>query len=70
MDGFELLMVVINHELQYSVWPQERPLPQGWRAEGFSGERAACLAHIANVWKDIRPISLQIQVQTQIKVDA
>src|SRR6478736_1909895 len=26
--------VVINDEEQFSIWPAERPLPAGWRAQG------------------------------------
>ncbi|QNM96270.1 MbtH family protein [Chitinimonas koreensis] len=52
-------LVVVNHEDQYSIWPAERPLPAGWTAEGFAGDKAACLAHIETVWTDMRPKSLR-----------
>lgn len=51
--------VVVNHEEQYSIWPVERELPLGWKAEGFRGEKAACLAHIEEIWTDMRPRSLR-----------
>ena len=51
--------VVVNDEEQYSVWPADRPLPPGWRSTGFTGERAACLAHIDTVWTDMRPRSVR-----------
>ena len=38
--------VVVNHEEQYSIWPSDRDLPAGWRREGTSGPKAACLDHI------------------------
>lgn len=50
-------LVVLNDEEQYSIWASDRPLPAGWRAEGFSGEKDACLAHIEEVWTDMRPRS-------------
>ncbi|WP_214103970.1 MbtH family protein [Acrocarpospora catenulata] len=50
-------LVVLNHEEQYSIWAADRPVPDGWRAEGFSGEKEACLAHIEEVWTDMRPLS-------------
>ncbi|AOT61489.1 MULTISPECIES: MbtH family protein [Streptomyces] len=49
--------VVLNDEAQYSVWPVDRPLPAGWRAEGTVGTRQACLDHIEAVWTDLRPLS-------------
>ena len=49
--------VVVNHEEQYSIWPCDRDLPAGWRREGTSGLKAACLDHIERVWTDMRPLS-------------
>lgn len=51
--------VVLNDEEQYSIWPVDREMPPGWREEGFSGEEEACLAHIDEVWTDMRPRSLR-----------
>ncbi|MGC0421820.1 MbtH family protein [Embleya sp. AB8] len=51
--------VVVNHEEQYSLWPADRELPAGWRAEGKTGAKAACLGHINEVWTDMRPLSLR-----------
>ncbi|TXS53647.1 MbtH family protein [Streptomyces sp. uw30] len=55
--------VVVNHEGQHSIWPADRDVPSGWRAEGFSGDKAACLAHVDRVWTDLRPLSLRSQMQ-------
>ncbi|MEV4702013.1 MbtH family protein [Actinoplanes sp. NPDC049316] len=52
-------LVVLNHEEQYSIWRSDREVPAGWRAEGFEGPRDACLEHIAEVWTDMRPLSLR-----------
>lgn len=49
--------VVVNHEEQYSTWDAHREPPRGWRPAGFTGTRAECLAHIAEVWTDLRPLS-------------
>jgi MbtH protein len=49
--------VVVNHEAQYSIWPAGQDLPDGWRADGFSGGKEDCLAHIDQVWTDMRPLS-------------
>ncbi len=51
--------VVVNHEEQYSIWPIDRELPPGWTSAGFEGDRDACLAHIEEVWTDMRPLSLR-----------
>lgn len=51
--------VVVNDEDQYSIWPADRENPRGWRNEGSSGSRDSCLAHIAEVWRDLRPASLR-----------
>lgn len=51
--------VVVNHEEQYSIWGLDQELPLGWKAEGKSGSKAECLAHIKEVWVDMRPLSLR-----------
>jgi MbtH protein len=53
----KLFQVVVNHEEQYSIWDANREPPDGWRADGFTGDRQQCLAHIAQVWTDLRPLS-------------
>ena len=54
--------VVINHEEQYSIWPDHKPNPLGWRDVGKSGVKAECLAYIDEVWTDMRPLSLRKQM--------
>ena len=51
--------VVRNDEEQYSVWWADREIPAGWTAVGKQGSRAECLAHISEVWTDLRPLSLR-----------
>ena len=51
--------VVVNHEEQYSIWPLARENAPGWRDAGKSGTREECLAHIGEVWTDMRPLSLR-----------
>jgi MbtH protein len=60
-DSADRYLVVVNDEGQYSVWWADRALPAGWRATGASGTRDDCLAHIAEVWTDMRPVSLRDQ---------
>jgi MbtH protein len=51
--------VVVNHEEQYSIWVAGREIPSGWRATGTGGTKDECLAHIATVWTDLRPLSVR-----------
>jgi MbtH protein len=51
--------VVVNHEGEYSIWPAHRENALGWNDEGKEGTRAECLAHIKEVWTDIRVLSLR-----------
>ena len=54
-----IYVAVVNHEEQYSIWPAHRENPLGWRDAGKSGTREECLAHIKEVWTDMRPLSLR-----------
>ena len=54
-----LYHVVLNDEEQYSIWPADRPLPAGWRPDGTKGDKATCLAHVKEVWTDMRPKSVR-----------
>lgn len=51
--------VVVNDEEQYSIWPYESKVPLGWREAGKSGSKEECLKYIAEVWPDIRPLSIR-----------
>ncbi|MGC5287857.1 MbtH family protein [Micromonospora sp. DT231] len=54
-----IFRVVRNDEEQYSVWPTDSDLPPGWSATGFEGRRDECLAHVDQVWTDMRPASVR-----------
>jgi MbtH protein len=58
-DDLRAYEVVVNGELQYSIWPQARETPSGWTATGFVGNRVECLAEIDAIWTDMRPLSLR-----------
>ena len=51
--------VVISNEGRYSIWPEYKEIPWGWRADGKTGPKQDCLDYIATVWTDMRPLSLQ-----------
>ncbi|MBM7076598.1 MULTISPECIES: MbtH family protein [Micromonospora] len=54
-------LVVRNDEEQYSIWAADRDLPAGWHDAGFTGSREECLAHVDEVWTDMRPRSVREQ---------
>ncbi|MFD3581559.1 MbtH family protein [Streptomyces sp. NPDC058683] len=54
--------VVLNDEEQYSIWPAGRELPLGWREAGVRGSKTECLDHVAEVWSDMRPLSLRTRM--------
>jgi MbtH protein len=55
--------VVVNHEEQYSIWPDYKDLPPGWRTVGKTGPKQECLDYIREVWTDMRPLSLRRQME-------
>ena len=55
----DLYRVVVNDEEQYSIWPLDKENAPGWKDEGKTGTKAECLAHIKEVWTDMRPKSLR-----------
>jgi uncharacterized protein YbdZ (MbtH family) len=59
--------VVVNHEEQYSIWPEYKEIPLGWKDIGVIGLKAECLAHIKEVWTDMRPLSLRKKMEEMAK---
>lgn len=55
--------VVVNHEEQYSIWPDYKEIPAGWNAVDKSGKKQECLDYIKEVWTDMRPLSLRKQME-------
>ncbi|NVD98038.1 MbtH family NRPS accessory protein [Massilia sp. BJB1822] len=56
----EVFIVLVNHEEQYSIWPQWKAVPGGWSAvEGVSGNKKAVLEYVERAWTDMRPKSLR-----------
>lgn len=58
-------IVVVNNEEQYSIWPEEKEIPAGWKHTGKSGIKTECLDYIAEVWTDMRPLSLRKKMDKQ-----
>ena len=59
--------VVVNHEEQYSIWPEYKENPLGWNDAGKAGLKAECLAYIKEVWTDMRPLSLRKKMEEMAK---
>ena len=62
-DQNRLYAVVVNDEEQYSIWPEDRELPLGWKDAGKHGLKPEVLAWIEEVWPDMRPTSLRDKMQ-------
>lgn len=59
--------VVVNHEEQYSIWPDYKEIPLGWKDVSVIGPKAQCLAFIKEVWTDMRPLSLRKKMEEMAK---
>ncbi|MEP9315782.1 MbtH family protein [Pseudomonas sp. LABIM340] len=57
--------VLVNGEEQYSLWPQYKEVPAGWREAGKQGSKAECLAFVEANWTDMRPLSLRQKMDGQ-----
>jgi MbtH protein len=58
-DDQTVYRAVVNDEDQWSIWPADRPPPDGWHDGGVTGSKAECLQHIERTWTDMRPRSLR-----------
>jgi MbtH protein len=65
-DGRESFRVVVNDEEQYSIWPDDKEIPEGWRDAGKAGEKQECLDYINEVWTDPRPLSLRRAMEKRV----
>ena len=61
-----IYVAVVNDEEQYSIWPEGRALPLGWRDAGKRGPKAEVLAWIEEVWTDMRPLSLRERMRREL----
>lgn len=52
----------MNDEEQYSMWPDGRETPAGWKGAGKTGSKAECQEYITEVWTDMRPLSIRRSV--------
>ena len=59
-----IFRVVVNHEEQYSIWPDYLAVPNGWREVGVTGLKPHCLEYIEKTWTDMRPLSLRRHMES------
>jgi MbtH protein len=62
-EDHTIYKVVVNHEEQYSIWPEYKENPLGWRDAGKVGTKQECLEYIKEVWTDMRPLSLRKKLE-------
>lgn len=58
-QGEQQFFAVVNHEEQYSIWPEGKALPGGWSEAFGPAGKEACLDYIEKNWTDMRPLSLR-----------
>ncbi|WP_031084387.1 MbtH family protein [Streptomyces sp. NRRL S-1831] len=57
------MKVLVNDEEQYSLWPAHLAVPESWRETGTAGSKEECLEYVREVWVDMRPKSLRLQME-------
>lgn len=67
-DG--VFRVLVNHEEQYSLWPEWKAIPEGWEDTGVLGDKATCLDYVEKTWTDMRPLSLRKWMDEQATAEA
>lgn len=60
-DENAVCCVLINHQQQYSLWPENRVVPAGWCIAFGPSASAQCASWLEENWCDMRPHSLRLQ---------
>ncbi len=47
-------IVLINHNGQYSLWPEFRQIPSGWKNIFGPTTKNDCIQYVESNWQDIR----------------
>ncbi len=56
-DEHGAFTVLVNDELQHSIWPANLDVPAGREVVVGPGSRVDCVSYIEGHWTDIRPAS-------------
>ena len=51
--------ILINEELQYSLWDADMKIPLGWKHAFGPDGKETCLGYVNKYWTDMRPKSLR-----------
>jgi MbtH protein len=51
--------ILLNAEGQYSIWPETKAAPLGWKETGPVGSKEEVLEWVKANWLDMRPVSLR-----------
>ena len=65
-DTDMIYQVVVSEEGRYSIWPDYKEIPWGWRADDMRGTKQECLDYIETVWTDMRPLSLRREMDGDV----
>ncbi len=63
VENQELYLVLINNEEQYSLWPNCKSIPEGWKLVKKESTKDECLAYVDKYWTDMRPLSLKKRIK-------
>lgn len=66
-DENAICCVLINDELQYSLWPENLAVPAGWRVVFGPSVRSECASWLEDNWRDMRPQSLRLHDAASFK---
>lgn len=62
-EGGNHFRVVYNAEQQFSIWPKDLEVPNGWEATDTVASKEECLKYIEETWTDMRPLSIRNREQ-------
>jgi MbtH protein len=46
--------VLVNADVQYSLWPVAAQIPNGWRVSFGPASRSECLEYVDQTWTDLK----------------
>jgi MbtH protein len=56
IDG-NLFIVLMNSKNEYSLWPADKGIPEGWKNANYSGSKDECKAYIDKHWLSLMPVT-------------
>ena len=56
IDGNHFI-VLTNSKNEYSLWPADKAVPEGWKDADYSGTKDECKAFIDKHWLALMPVT-------------